>query len=197
MPWPEPVTLKGKIATIVPLDHSHTTDLQEATADGELHRLWYTTAASAEGMTKDIESRLALREAGSMLPFAVFLNETGKAIGMTTYLNIDAANRRVEIGGTWYRNSVQRSGLNTECKFLLLQHAFEELDCIAVEFRTHFMNQQSRRAIERLGAKHDGVLRSHMIMPNGTIRDTAVYSIIAPEWPAAKANLTWQMDKPR
>ena len=132
-----------------------------------------------------------------MLPFAVILNETGKAIGMTTYLNIEAAHRRVEIGGTWYRRSVQRTGLNTECKFLLLQHAFEQLDCIAVEFRTHFMNQQSRRAIERLGAKFDGILRAHMIMPNGTIRDTAVYSITAPEWPAAKANLTWQMEKPR
>ncbi len=197
MPWPEPVTLKGEIATIVPLDHSHTEDLKEATSDGDLHRLWYTTAASASNMTQDIDARLGLREAGSMLPFSVFLNETGKAIGMTTYLNIDAAHRRLEIGGTWYRKSVQRSGLNTECKFLLLQHAFETLDCIAVEFRTHFMNQQSRRAIERLGAKLDGVLRSHMIMPNGTVRDTAVYSVIAPEWPAVKANLTWQMEKPR
>ena len=197
MPWPEPVTLKGEIATIVPLDHSHTEDLKEATSDGELHRLWYTTAASARSMTQDIDARLGLREAGSMLPFSVFLNETGKAVGMTTYLNIDAAHRRLEIGGTWYRKSVQRSGLNTECKFLLLQHAFETLDCIAVEFRTHFMNQQSRRAIERLGAKLDGVLRSHMIMPNGTVRDTAVYSVIATEWQAVKANLTWQMEKPR
>lgn len=197
MPWPEAVTLKGDIATIVPLDHSHTADLQEATSDGELHKLWYTTAASAENMTKEIDARLALREAGSMLPFSVISNETGKVIGMTTYLNIEAAHRRVEIGGTWYRRSVQRTGLNTECKFLLLQHAFEQLDCIAVEFRTHFMNQQSRRAIERLGAKFDGILRAHMIMPNGTIRDTAVYSITAPEWPAAKANLTWQMEKPR
>ena len=197
MPWPEPATLKGEIVTIVPLDHSHTEDLKAATADGDLHRLWYTTAPSSETMTKDIDGRLGLREAGSMLPFTVFLKKTGKAVGMTTYLNIDAAHRRLEIGGTWYRKSVQRSGLNTECKFLLLQHAFEKLDCVAVEFRTHFMNQQSRRAIERLGAKLDGILRSHMIMPNGTVRDTAVYSVIASEWQAVKANLTWQMEKPR
>jgi RimJ/RimL family protein N-acetyltransferase len=112
-------------------------------------------------------------------------------------MNIDASNKRVEIGSTWYRKSVQRSPLNTECKLLLLQHAFEELDCLAVEFRTHFVNIQSRRGIERLGAKLDGVLRSHIVMENGTVRDTAVYSIIASEWPTVKAHLTWQLEKPR
>ena len=112
-------------------------------------------------------------------------------------MNIDAPNKRVEIGSTWYRKSSQRSPLNTECKLLLLQHAFEKLDCIAVEFRTHFVNMQSRRAIERLGARLDGVLRSHMIMANGSLRDTAVYSIIAGEWPMVKANLQWQLEKPR
>ena len=111
-------------------------------------------------------------------------------------MNIEPAHRRVEIGSTWYRQSVQRTGLNTECKLLLLRHAFEELDCIAVEFRTHVMNRASRRAIERLGSKPDGVLRSHMIMPNGTIRDTAVYSIIAGEWPAVKANLESLLEGP-
>ena len=116
---------------------------------------------------------------------------------MTTYMNIDQANRRLEIGSTWYRQAVQRSALNTECKLLLLRHAFESLDCLVVELRTHFMNQASRRAIERLGAKLDGVLRAHMIMPNGSIRDTAVYSILAAEWPAVRANLQWQLDKPR
>ena len=116
---------------------------------------------------------------------------------MTTYMNIDAENRRLEIGSTWYRKSVQRSPLNTECKLLLLKHAFEQLDCIAVEFRTHIINSQSRRAIERLGAKFDGILRSHMIMINGTIRDTAVYSIIQSEWPTVSANLRWQLEKPR
>ncbi len=116
---------------------------------------------------------------------------------MTTYMNVDAANRRVEIGSTWYAKSVQRSGLNTEAKLLLLGHAFDTLDCIAVEFRTHFMNHQSRRAIERLGAKLDGILRSHQIAPNGTLRDTCVYSIIAPEWPTVRAHLQWLLEKPR
>jgi RimJ/RimL family protein N-acetyltransferase len=112
-------------------------------------------------------------------------------------MNIDAANRRVEIGSTWYRKSVQRSSLNTECKLLLLRHAFETLDCIAVEFRTHFLNHQSRRAIERLGAKLDGVLRNAMRMKDGSLRDTCVYSIIAGEWAAVRANLIWQLERPR
>jgi N-acetyltransferase len=116
---------------------------------------------------------------------------------MTNYLNIEPDHRRVEIGGTWYRKSIQRSQVNTECKLLLLGHAFDALHCIAVEFRTHYLNDQSRRGIERLGAKLDGVLRSHQIASNGTLRDTCVYSIIASEWPTVKAHLTWQMEKPR
>jgi RimJ/RimL family protein N-acetyltransferase len=132
-----------------------------------------------------------------MLPFSIIDRASDKVVGMTTYMNIDQANRRIEIGSTWYRKAVQRSALNTECKLLLLRHAFEQLNCIAVEFRTHIMNTQSRRAIERLGAKLDGVIRSHMIMQNGTIRDTASYSIIQSEWPAVEANLLWQLEKPR
>jgi RimJ/RimL family protein N-acetyltransferase len=126
-----------------------------------------------------------------MLPFAVIDKVTGRTAGMTTYMNIDAVNRRVEIGSTWYRKSVQRTPLNTECKLLLMTHAFESLNCIAVELRTHFFNTQSRRAIERLGAKLDGVLRSHQILPNGSLRDSCVYSVIASEWPTVKANLSW------
>jgi N-acetyltransferase len=114
---------------------------------------------------------------------------------MTTYMNVDAANRRVEIGSTWYAKRVQRSALNTQCKLLLLTHAFEQLNCIAVEFRTHFFNHQSRRGIERLGAKQDGILRNHQIAPNGTLRDTVVYSIIASEWPTVKAHLTYQLNE--
>ena len=148
-------------------------------------------------MAGEIERRLKLREAGSMLPFAVIDLASGRPAGMTTYMNIDAVNRRVEIGSTWYRKSVQRSGINTECKLLMLRHAFETLDCIAVEFRTHFLNQQSRRAIERVGAKLDGVLRNHMRMADGSLRDTCAYSIIASEWPAVRANLIWQTEKPR
>ncbi|MEP1207760.1 MAG: GNAT family protein [Rhizobiaceae bacterium] len=189
--WPEPVSLDGKYVSIVPLAREHHDDLVEATADGDLHRLWYTMIPDADGMAAEIERRLGLT---NMLPFAVIDPSTGKAVGMTTYMNVDAANRRLEIGSTWYRKSVQRTPLNTECKLLLLQHAFEQLDCICVEFRTHFINVQSRRAIERLGAKLDGVLRSHMVMANGTIRDTAAYSIVASEWPTVKANLSWKLE---
>ena len=184
--WPEPVTLTGTYVTVTHLSHSHHDDLVEATADGDLHQLWYTMVPSPSEVAAEIERRIALE---SMLPFAVIDNGSGKAVGMTTYMNIDAPNRRVEIGSTWYRKSVQRTPLNTECKLLLLQHAFEQLDCICVEFRTHFINVQSRRAIERLGAKLDGILRSNMVMANGSIRDTAVYSIIACEWSTVKANL--------
>jgi RimJ/RimL family protein N-acetyltransferase len=132
-----------------------------------------------------------------MLPFAVLDTASKRAVGMTTYINIDATYRRVEIGSTWYRQNVQRTAVNTECKLLLLTHAFESLHCIAVEFRTHFFNQQSRRGIERLGAKLDGILRSHQIAANNSLRDTCVYSIIAAEWPTVKAHLTFQLSRPR
>lgn len=197
MGWPEPVTLQGKLVSVVPLEHAHRDDLTEATADGDLHRLWYTTVPAPERVGEEIAARLRQREAGSMLPFAVVDAGSGRAVGMTSYLNIEAAHRRLEIGATWLRGSAQRSGINTECKFLMLTHAFETLDCVAVEFRTHYINQQSRAAIERLGAKLDGILRAHMIMANGTLRDTCVYSIIAPEWPTVRANLVWRMDRPR
>lgn len=195
--WPESCTLEGNFVSLVPLTKAHQPDLVTAVKDGELYRLWYTAIPEPEKMTAEIERRLLLRQASSMLPFAVIETASGRAVGMTSYMNIDANSKRVEIGSTWYRQSVQRSPLNTECKLLLLQHAFEVLHCIGVEFRTHFMNVQSRRAIERLGAKLDGVLRAHMVMPNGSLRDTAVYSVTAIEWPAVKANLRWQLDKAR
>lgn len=194
--WPDDVTLTGEHVMLVPLSKAHARDLAEAAADGELHKLWYTTVPAADDVAAEIERRLELRAKGSMLPFAIMTSD-GKAVGMTTYMNIDASNRRVEIGSTWYRNAVQRGPMNTECKLLMLRHAFETLDCIAVEFRTHLVNMASRRAIERLGAKQDGILRSHYVLPNGTLRDTVCYSIIASEWPMVKANLTWQMEKPR
>lgn len=195
--WPPEFVVEGNHVRVETLSHDHLADLQEAAADGDLHKLWYTFIPKPKDVAKEIDRRLGLREQGTMLPFTVFDKKSGKAIGMTTYMNIDAPNKRVEIGSTWYRKSVQRSPLNTECKLLLLRHAFEELDCVCVEFRTHFINHQSRRAIERLGAKLDGVLRSNFIMPNGTVRDTAVYSIIAHEWPMVKAHLEWQLEKPR
>jgi N-acetyltransferase len=197
MPWPEPITLVGPHARLEPLSHAHLAGLTEAVKDGELWKLWYTSIPAPEDMAKEIDRRLGLQAKGSMLPFTVF-DAAGVIAGMSTYMNVDAANRRVEIGSTWYARRVQRSALNTQCKLLLLTHAFEKLDCIAVEFRTHFFNQQSRRGIERLGAKQDGILRNHQIAPNGTLRDTVVFSIIASEWPTAKAHLTFQLnDRPR
>lgn len=190
--WAKPVTLSGQQVTLAPLSQNHADDLAEASADGNLSRLWYTMIPAPAGVPDEIDRRLALQEAGSMVPFAI-LDSAGRAVGMTTYMNIDHTNQRLEIGSTWYRKSVQRSGLNTECKLLMLRHAFEDLDAISVEFRTHVINHQSRRAIERLGARLDGILRAHMRMANGTIRDTAVYSIIAAEWPMIKAHLAHQM----
>jgi RimJ/RimL family protein N-acetyltransferase len=194
MPWLEPVTLRGAHARLEPLSLEHVDGLTEAVKDGELWKLWYTFIPRPEDMRHEIDRRLGLQAAGSMLPFTVF-EANGEIAGMTTYMNIDTPNRRVEIGSTWYAQRVQRSALNTQCKLLLLGHAFEQLDCIAVEFRTHFFNHQSRRGIERLGAKLDGILRSHQIAPNGTLRDTAVYSIIASEWPTAKAHLNYQLNE--
>jgi RimJ/RimL family protein N-acetyltransferase len=198
--WPPAVVLSGPHARLVPLQAAHHDGLVAAARDGELWRLWYTAVPSPEGMAAEIERRLALRAKGSMLPFTVFdagAGDTARIAGMTTYMNIDAAHRRVEIGSTWYAASTQRTALNTQCKRLLLGHAFEALDCLAVEFRTHRLNTQSRRAIERLGAQLDGILRAHMRLPNGTVRDTAVYSITAAEWPTVKAHLDWQLAKPR
>lgn len=194
--WPEAVTLAGPHATLVPLAPEHHDALVRAVRDGELWRLWYTAVPSPEGMAAEIERRLALAGAGSMRPFTV-LDAAGTVVGMTTYMNIDAKHRRVEIGSTWYGRIAQRTPLNTQCKRLLLGHAFERLNCIAVEFRTHRLNVQSRRAIERLGAQLDGILRAHQVAPDGTLRDTAVYSITAAEWPAVRNHLDWQLAKPR
>ena len=192
MTWPDPVSLAGPHARLEPLAHAHHDGLAEAVRDGELWRLWYTAIPAPDRMTAEIDRRLGLQEAGSMLPFTVF-DADGRIVGMTTYMNVDAGNRRVEIGSTWYAKRVQRTSLNTQCKLLLLNHAFAELGCIAVEFRTHFFNHQSRRGIERLGAKQDGILRSHQIGPDGALRDTVVFSIVAAEWPTVKAHLTFQL----
>jgi RimJ/RimL family protein N-acetyltransferase len=194
--WPNPVELAGPHARLLPLARGHEGALADAARDGELWQLWYTAVPTPEGMAAEIERRLGLQARGTMLPFTV-QDANGRTVGMTTYMNIDASNRRVEIGSTWYARSVQRTGLNTQCKRLLLGHAFETLGCIAVEFRTHRLNTQSRRAIERLGAQLDGILRAHQISPNGTLRDTAVYSITAAEWPTVRAHLDWQLARPR
>ncbi len=191
----EPVSLRGKRVALVPLAMEHAGALAEAAEDGELWRLWYTSVPKPEAMEAEISRRLELLAAGSMLPFTVVEPATGVPLGMTTFMNVDRVNRRVEIGSTWYAGRVQRTGLNTEAKLLLLEYAFERLGCIAVEFRTHFFNEQSRRAIERLGAKLDGILRCHSLASNGTLRDTCVYSIVAAEWPTVRANLEWRLQR--
>jgi len=196
MAWPDNVTLTGAHVTLEPLAPAHGDDLAEAAADGEMHRLWYTTIPAPDEVEAEIARRLTLRDKGAMLPFTV-LNSAGRAVGMTTYMNIDPYLPRLEIGSTWIAKSAQRGPLNTEAKYLLLRHAFEVLDCVAVEFRTHVINHQSRRAIERLGARADGILRNHMRMANGTLRDTAVYSILMGEWPTVATHLRWQLERPR
>jgi len=191
-----PLTLTGQHARLVPLSIDHSAAQCDAVRDGNLEQLWYTAVPTPQGMVAEIERRLGLLAAKSMLPFTV-QDASGRVVGMTTYMNVDNANQRLEIGSTWYARSVQRTPLNTECKRMLLAHAFEALGCIAVEFRTHRFNTQSRRAIERLGAQLDGMLRNHQVASNGTLRDTAVYSITADEWPTVRAHLDWQLARPR
>ena len=195
--WPKPVTLISENVKLEPLSVKHLSDLKQAVTDGLLFNHWYTSIPESKDMENEIKRRLGLQAANSMLPFAVITKMDGRAVGMTTYMNVDKDNKRVEIGSTWYAKSVQRTSLNTECKLVLLEHAFEKLNCICVEFRTHFMNHQSRRGIERLGAKLDGILRSNAIQKNGTIRDTAVYTIIQSEWSSVKANLQYQLTRTR
>ena len=185
----EPVTLAGDVVTLEPLRREHASALATAAADGRLWELWYTSVPTREGMAADVDARLALQDAGTMLPFTVRRNDTGAVVGATTYCNVDAETPRLEIGYTWTAASAQRTGVNTESKLLLLGHAFEVLGCLAVEFRTHWHNTQSRTAIAALGAKQDGVLRNHRRQPDGSLRDTVVFSITDAEWPAVRNRL--------
>lgn len=194
--WPEPITLRGRHATLEPLAPGHAPGLAAAVQDGRLWELRVTNVPGPAAMPAEIQRRLGLQAAGSMLPFAV-LDADGVPVGMTTYMNIDAVHRRLEIGSTWYAQRVQRTAINTECKRMLLGHAFETLDCIAVEFRTSSENQASRRAIQRLGAHFDGVLRSHLRHRDGSLRDTCVYSITAAEWPGVRERLDGLLAQPR
>ena len=189
------VVLQGERIILKPLEFEHASALCDAVRDGELWKLWYTRIPSPEQMTAEIQRRLDLQQLGSMLPFIVEEQDSGRLLGMTTFMNIEAEHRRVEIGSTWYSQSVQRSYVNTECKNLLLSHAFDTLNCIAVEFRTSSFNFKSRAAIERLGAKLDGVLRSHQIVQNDILRDTYVYSILKSEWPAVQQHLRVLLNK--
>jgi RimJ/RimL family protein N-acetyltransferase len=192
----EPVTLKGQHATLEPLAREHEDALRRAAADGELWRLWYTSVPASDKTAAYIDTALAMRERDGAMPFVV-RSSTGEIVGCTRYFHVDAPNRRLEIGYTWYAKRVQRSALNTECKLMLLAHAFETLKCIAVEFRTHWFNHASREAILRLGARQDGVLRNHQISPDGSYRDTVVFSILESEWPSVKQHLVYQLERPR
>ncbi|HAP91397.1 MAG TPA: N-acetyltransferase [Arthrobacter bacterium] len=196
----EPITLTGRHVILEPLRRDHHDGLVAAAKDGELWRLWYTSVPTPDGMAPEIDRRLALQEQGSMLPFTTRLIDPatggpGRIIGMTTYMNIDAGTPRVEIGSTWNAASVQGTGTNPDSKLLLLRHAFETLGCPAVEFRTHWLNHQSREAIARLGAKQDGVLRSHSRTSDGVLRDTVVFSILEHEWPAVRNGLEHRLTK--
>ena len=180
-------TLSHRLARLEQLEVGHATELAESV--GDLWKIWYTAIPAPEEMVTEIERRLDLQSQGKMAPFAVIDPDSGRAVGMTTYMNIDEPNRRVEIGSTWISKEVQRSGLNQAMKLLLLDHAFETLDCIAVEFRTHIHNLQSRAAIAGIGAKQDGILRNHQIDRFGNLRDTVSFSIIASEWPTVRHGL--------
>ena len=188
---PTPITLSGEHISLLPLEVQHLADLQEAVRDGELWKLWYTFIPTPEGMEAWINKALQEKNEGVSLPFVINRKQDNRIVGSTRYMNIEKDVRRLEIGTTWYGRSVQRSAVNTECKLLLLQHAFENLKCLAVEFRTHRFNEASRKAIMRLGAQQDGILRSHRMSSNGTIRDTVVYSIIESEWDNVKSHLNF------
>ena len=182
--------LKNARVTLESLRPDHCDDLAIAAETDDLWRTWYTHIPAPTGMTGEIERRLSLQNEGRMAPWAIIDGASGHAVGMTTYCNLDPANRRLEIGSTWLSRASQGTGVNAAAKLLLLTRAFEELDCIAVEFRTHWHNHQSRTAIEKLGAKQDGVLRNHRVFENGTVRDTVVFSIIDNEWPTVKFALS-------
>ncbi|MGI4846734.1 MAG: GNAT family N-acetyltransferase [Janthinobacterium lividum] len=195
MPFTQAVTLRGALVTLEPLASSHHDDLVAAASDGQLWKLWYTSVPTPVTMAAYITTALLQQEQGLALPFAIRDNQSGRLVGTSRYCNIDSANRRLEIGYTWYAASAQRTGINTESKKLLLSHAFEQLACIAVELRTHWINQQSRAAIARLGAKQDGILRNHQLGVDGQYRDTVVFSITNLEWATVKRHLEFKLDR--
>ena len=192
--WIEPVTLTGSKVILEPLSLEHLDGLISAVKDGELWKLWFTSIPAPEKAGEYIKTALDMRENAGAMPFVVRDRESNKIIGCTRYFNVDEVNQRLEIGYTWYSESYQRTAVNTECKYLLLSHAFEKLDAIAVEFRTHWHNHKSRAAIARLGAKQDGGLRNHQRTADGSYRDTVVFSIINLEWPAVRQSLMFKLN---
>ncbi len=193
--WLQTIELIGEKVKLIPLLKEHKKGLLNAAADGNLWNLWYTSVPSIDTIELYIESALGQLENKTSLPFTIVDANSNNIIGCTRYCNVDSANKRLEIGYTWYSKSVQRTGINTESKYLLLKYAFEQLGCIAVEFRTNWHNHPSRNAILRLGAKQDGVLRNHKIDDFGNLRDTVVFSIISQEWNTVKKSLEYEMSK--
>lgn len=185
----EATRIDGDYCTLEPLSLDHLEKLNEAVEDGEIWKVRYAEVPKPEQMKDTILHRLELQKQGSMIPFTVISKQTGKVAGMTSYSRIDAKNRRLDIGWTWYAKSYWRTALNTECKLRLLCHAFEALNCIAVGFKVDYLNHRSKRAVERLGAKLDGLIRNYSILPDGNIRDMYFYSIIQSEWPHIKTHL--------
>ena len=193
--WLENISLEGESVRLVPLDQSYEKDLAEAVKDGKLWDLYFTSAPHPSEVPNYIQKAIDEYHSGSSYPFVIIRKSENSLVGTTRYMNIDSSSKRLEIGTTWYAKSVQRTRINTECKFLLLQYAFETLNCIAVEFRTHHENFRSQKAIERLGAKRDGILRHHKYDKNGNLRDTYVYSIIQSEWSVVKESLLQKLNK--
>ncbi|MGE2833723.1 GNAT family N-acetyltransferase [Mycobacterium sp. SMC-4] len=191
----DPVSLVGeRWVSLEALTSEHVPEIEAVAADGELGRLWFTRAPQPGGAREWVDARLEVQSPSTGLTFVV-RGRDGTLVGSSSYMNVDPTNRRLEIGNTWYAASARRTGVNTETKLLMLGHAFSVLGCVAVEFRTHHLNSTSRAAIERLGAKLDGILRSHQLMPDGSRRDTVVYSVLDIEWPAVRSNLLHRLDR--
>jgi len=194
MTWLSNEVLEGEFVRLEPMALEHIAELQQAVADGESWKLWYAMVPTVEEMPAYVLEALAGKAQGNS-PYVVRCKTTARIVGTSRYYMVDAQSRRALIGYTWYAESVRRTAINTESKFLLLSNLFENHHAIAVEFRTHFFNQSSRKAIERLGAKMDGILRQHMILKDGSVRDTVVYSIIACEWPTVRRHLLSKLDR--
>lgn len=193
----EAITLVGDVVRLEPLCRNHTEALAQVVQDGELYRLWFTSVPTPDKVADYIDTALQEQQLGKSLPFVIIRQADNQIVGCTRYCHIEARKPRLEIGYTFYRKSVQKTAVNTEAKWLLLRHAFEQMGCIAVEFRTHFFNHESRRAIARLGAKQDGILRNIERDQAGRLRDTVIFSIIQHEWPVVSQHLQFQLTKPR
>lgn len=193
--WIDKIELEGEKVKLIPLENSHKDEILKAASDGKLWELWFTSVPSSKSIDNYIAHAVKQRQKGIEYPFVVIDKKSGELIGSTRYYNIQPEHRRLEIGYTWYAKNHQRTGVNTESKLLLLQYAFEDLNCIAVQFMTNWHNLRSREAIKRLGAKQDGILRNHRLNADGSYRDTVVFSITDQEWYGVKKSLENEIEK--